>query len=283
MAKFKIILKQFIAKRISFFVNIREKLLSLYISAIESLKNLTKRHGTRIFILLEIGVMSARLLLKEKTNCLEDQEILQNFIEWFGIIYALVLTIIVDQCRNKYNKLNHQLDREADALALLFQTGEMFPIGIWRVALLESIKSYATAICELKTKDQRNAGKAYEKMKTIHECIIGLTDSTKKIDSCIKSELLHEYNEAYDARGDRFDLINQRLPGHVWIILGFVSLLWLWGFLLLDIHSTLFRNYILGATTLSISYLFYLARDLDNPYGGQFVPNFNSFEQNFLK
>jgi hypothetical protein len=87
-----------------------------------------------------------------------------------------------------------------------------------------------------------------------------------------------ENDEIFDARGDRFDLFEQRLPHHVWIIFVVVSVVWIWGFLWLKFDSDIFEVYVLGATILSVSYLFYLAHDLDDITQGIWKVKFASFE-----
>lgn len=206
----------------------------------------------------------------------KDQNLLQNFIEWYAVVYTLVLSVIVGQGWAKYNRINNEIDREADSLVLLVQTGRMFRDQDLSQALYLAVKRYVMSLRLLQSKDNRTANQTHEKMKEIRERVIFLIKSEP--DECLKSELLHQYNEAYDARGDRFDLIEQKLPPHTWIIFVVASLIWLWGFLWLDFDLDSFKFYILGATILAISYLFYLARDLDDPTTGSWKMKFSSFE-----
>jgi hypothetical protein len=206
-----------------------------------------------------------------------DQSLLQNFIEWYAVIYTLVLSVVVGQAWKKYNDINSEIDREADALVLLVQTGRMFQDEIFSPALFFAVKRYVACVTLLQANDHRVEGESHEKMKAVRKCVELLIQSHNAEDS-LKSELLHQFNEAFDARGDRFDLLEQKLPNHVWIIFVLASLLWLWGFFWLEFDSIIFKFYVLGASVLSISYLFYLARDLDDPAKGAWKMEFTSFE-----
>jgi hypothetical protein len=115
-------------------------------------------------------------------------------------------------------------------------------------------------------------------MLDVHEFVVLLIKSQDE--ESLKSELIHQYNEAYDARVNRFDLLEQKLPNHTWIIFIIVTLIWLWGFLWLKFDSIWFNYHILGATILLISYLFYLARNLDDLTKGGWKMKFSSFETN---
>ncbi len=244
-------------------------------------KNLLSKIGIEIvFIFLIFLITWIRSLINEKLST-SDQNLLQNFIEWFAVFYTLVLSVIVGQGWNKYNKINNEIDREADSLTLLMQTGRMFENIKLREALVLAVERYAKSVLLLKSDDSRIDGQSFEYMRAIREFVVLLIKSDAE--ECLKSELLHQYNEAYDARGDRFDLIEGKLPNHTWFIFLTASLIWLWGFLWLEFNSPYFAIYILGSTAITIIYLLYLARSLNDPIKGLWKLKFASFENHLLK
>jgi len=245
----------------------------------------------------------------------EDQALLQNFIEWYAVFYTLALTLIISQAWSKYNNINTAIDREADALALLVQTARMCKdsrtVSLSQ-GLVDVVIDYANSVRRLRHKDQRTEKKPFLqklrgyfikvknkvrskdqskvekvspkagenlflKMKKLRDSVILIIESAT-IAECLKSELIRQYNEAYDARGDRFDLIEQKLSFHVWTIFIMFSLAWLWGFFWLEFKAEPFKSYILGCTIFSITFLFYLARDLDDPTSGFWMMNFEPFD-----
>jgi hypothetical protein len=84
-----------------------------------------------------------------------DQGLLQNFIEWYAVVYTLVLSVIVGQGWRKYNKINNEIDREADSLILLVQTGRMFNNENFSQALFLAVKRYVKCVLWLQSNDSR--------------------------------------------------------------------------------------------------------------------------------
>lgn len=242
----------------------------------------------RIFYeILLIGLIIVLFIINKQfpvPEIVDDQSVLQNYIEWFGIIYTFVLTLIVGQTWKKYNQIMNELDREADALDLLYQICAMFENKKLGKTLILAIENYAQAMTGLNFNDKRLEGEAHEKLKDISECVLRLIQISKDDDECLKSQLLHQFNEVYDSRGDRFDIIESKLPIHIWILLIIISLIWINGFLWLKFNSYILENYILGSIMFSISFLFYLARDLDDPNNGWWKMKFESFDNHsFLR
>ncbi|MGH7595916.1 MAG: DUF4239 domain-containing protein [bacterium] len=211
----------------------------------------------------------------------QDQDLLRSFIEWYAVFYTLALSLIVSQAWRKYNRINSTIDREADALTLLVQTGRLFGNNDLSTQLMITVEGYVNCIRKLRAKDYRTNLVTLQKIRKIRECVGNLITSDKVHDS-LKSELIHQYNEVYDARGDRFDLLEQKIPFHIWLIFILFSFAWLWGFFWLIFKYAYLSDYILGCTTLSITYLFHLARDLDDPTSGFWRIKFGSFDSRLL-
>ncbi|MGH7493906.1 MAG: DUF4239 domain-containing protein [bacterium] len=208
-----------------------------------------------------------------------DQEILQNYIEWFSVFYTLVLSFIISQGWRRYQRINSEIDREADALILLLRTSEMcnrnnkkLKDELTRIVLL-----YVKNVKLARGNDRRSDSVSAELMKQIH---VRVKQIVKKeaVPECVKSQLLYHYCEAYDARGDRFDMAAQRLPKIVWLLMILVSLTWLWGFVWLDVKSPGLKIYMSVGVLGVVSFLYFIARDLDNLSIGYFKVNFSPFE-----
>jgi len=112
-------------------------------------------------------------------------------------------------------------------------------------------------------------------MKQIHVRIRRIVEE-KRIPDSVKSQLLHHYCEAYDARGDRFDIIGQPLPWFVWPLLIIVSLTWLWGFVWLTVGTQALKIYMSVGVLGLVSLLYSIARGLDSLRS--FRPRFAPFE-----
>lgn len=227
-------------------------------------------------VLIYLTAQLSQACLKQALS-VQALNLLQNFVEWYAVFYTLALSLIVGQAWRKYNRINSMIDREADALTLIVQTGRLFGDNHLSTQLRVAVESYVNSVRTLRVKDYRTNFTSLHKMRTIRERIGELIKSSQVPDS-LKSELIHQFNEAYDARGDRFDLLEQKIPFHIWVVLALFSLAWLWGFFWLDFESPTLSNYVLGCTTFSITYLFSLARDLDDPTYGFWRVKFESFD-----
>ena len=250
------------------------------------IKGFLKSFGLELFrAMRDVGVFLAAAYVLLRTNeyfrtplSELDLALLQNFIEWYAVFYTVALSIIVGQAWTKYNRVNSEIDREADALTLMVQTSRMGTDHGLSARLVHVVTQYVNNVREVLAMDERDESPSEEKMKQIRDGIEQLVLSEQTPES-IKSELLKHYNDAFDARGDRFDLLGRKLQFYMWFVFIAFSMLWLWSFFCLEIESAALRNYILGCTVFSACFLYYLARDLDDPKRGFWRMNFNSFEQ----
>jgi hypothetical protein len=242
------------------------------------------------FLIILYGMIQVNIRFFEKPQL--DQNLLQNFIEWYAIFYALALTVIIGEAWNRLNKINSEIDREADALKLLLQTGKMFPSKDLFGPLFQAVYAYADCVLKYKFQDHRSQTLSHKLLQSIRNCVDQMIqggdsqEGNVKEDNpqeFLKAELLRQYCEFYDARGDRFDLIEQRMPPHIWFVLGTFSLVWLWGFVWLEFHEESLKTYVIGCTTSSIGYLFYVARALNDPTKGAWKLTFKPFKENLFE
>ncbi len=145
--------------------------------------------------------------------------------------------------------------------------------------LIRAIKIYVNFARNPRNKDKRALLEASKKTDGIHDCICQIVIENEA-DESVKSELLRHYADFHDARNDRFDLIEQRLPLRVWMLLGVFSLAWLWGFFWLQFNSESLLVYITSCTIFSVTILFGYALDMNNPFAGFWRMNLSPFKDN---
>ena len=253
---------------------------------VELTKLIVKKVGLEIYrAVRDIGLFSLAVFVLLKVNHQvhqplgdSDAALLQNFIEWYAIFYTLALSIIVGQAWTKYNRVNFEIDREADSLSLLVQTTRMGTDRILSARLVHIVTQYVNCVRESRAADRRTDSTSEVRLKEIRDGVEQLVVNENTQES-VKAELLKHYNDVYDARGDRFDQLGRKLPFYMWSIFVIFSMLWLWGFFCLDFQADELRYYVLGCTVFSACFLYYLARDLDDPERGFWRMNFDSFEQ----
>jgi hypothetical protein len=234
--------------------------------------------------MLGLMMTGGKLLGIHKPEGKDDQNLLQNYIEWYVVFFTLILSFIIGQGWRRLGKVNSEIDREVDALSLLVRTSEMLrkEYKEFTETLTRTIILYIDSVKSVTIEDERNVGRAATLMKEIHECVKDIVKQ-KRIPDSIKQELLRHYCEAYDARGDRFDVVKQKLPIIVWFILVGVSFIWLWGFVWLEFQSSELNFYISVSTLGSVSLLFFIAWQLDDVRKGRFKMDFSPFDNKIVE
>lgn len=228
--------------------------------------------------MLGLMMTGGKTLGIHKPDGKDDQNLLQNYIEWYVVFFTLILSFIIGQGWRRLGKVNSEIDRETDALSLLVRTSEMLRKEHKELTetLTRAVILYIDSVKSVTVDDDRNVGKTAKLMKEIHECVKDIVKQ-KRIPDSIKQELLRHYCDAYDARGDRFDVVKQKLPIIAWFILIGVSFIWLWGFVWLEFQSPELNLYISVSTLGSVSLLFFIAWQLDDVRRGRFKMDFSPF------
>ena len=179
------------------------------------------------FIVLLYGIGKLSALTPSLPT--DHQDVLRGFIEWYAVFYALALSVILAEAWRRHSQINSDIDREADALKQMLQAGKLFPDTKIYNRLVLKVFAYANTVLEFQFKDKRTKTKSYRRLKSTRNSVdkmIGGSSNTRKesVQEFLKADLLRHYCDACDARGDRFDQIDQRLPNYIWFLLGLFSL-----------------------------------------------------------
>lgn len=212
-----------------------------------------------------------------------DATIIGSFIEWFGVLYGVMLALVVIEVWQHYSLINNEVDREADALTLLVKTARYLDDQNAVAELTRRVHDYAEAVL------RENSGNARPHqadtntqpdtdttLNAIHAQVGAIVRANDHRDLLV-AEMLHQFNDAFDARGDRLSYIRERLPKTLWLIVVFTSVVWLLGFFGLRIDSTNLALTMCGVTTFTISALLFIVADLNNPETGTWHTTFESF------
>ncbi|MFQ5631808.1 MAG: hypothetical protein ACE5I1_23795, partial [bacterium] len=181
-----------------------------------------------------------------------DSQIIGNFIEWFGVLYGVMLALVVVEVWRRYNLINNEVDREADALVLLLKTARYLGNSPAVVQLAHKTKAYAESVLELGVKDTQADGVANDCMDAIHD-ELGAILKTNKAPGALIPEMMRYLNEAYDLRGDRLTHVRERMPKELWFMVIFTSLVWIIGFFGLKIENDYLAITMCSVATFTVS------------------------------
>jgi hypothetical protein len=225
----------------------------------------------------------------------------QNFIEWFGVPYALVLAAVLVNAWQQFETVERDFDKEADALATLFETSLLLDDRDGRLrqvtGLKAQIKEQIVKYVEHVSKNYRDEPfkkplrKEGDRILTAIRLLIPQVIQLRQ--ELLARELLRLLNEAQDLRGDRIAESKQRIKKQLSMLSLIASIVWLFPFYALhfriaDFPPTLLDrlNYVMavllgpglivGVTFVVVSMLF-IIRDLNDPFTGSWALELDSW------
>lgn len=279
-------------------------------------------HPFLIGLLFSLYVVVIRYYIFPKYQgiLLADNQLIQSFIEWFGVAYGLFIALVLVTVWSQYDTVEREFDREADAIFMLYQAVKQVgpqryndvaeekslysilkgkinkkhtksPVDKEKDAsrvlelketIIVRIKDYITHVInnylhEWRNRLMRDQGDLIleEIRNTIGELIH--TDEREPI----TSELIKEFNEVVDLRGDRITHSKQRIPKPVWSISLASSILWLIPFYGLNFSVDAIAVTLVGGVTAIVVAILVIIKDLDDPFDGTWRIDANEWE--FLK
>jgi hypothetical protein len=217
---------------------------------------------------------------------------ISNFIEWFGVLYGILLPLILVKAWEQLDTIDRQFDREADSVKILYkdlsylsdQRGNLGIVSNKSIKLLHKyvnhvIEHHKDEIKQSKNNNGRKDGdKILENIRGEFKGLIYLDTKQAALSTIIVSELFERLNELTDNRGDRISHASQRLFENLRTIALIASIIFLipfyfagpvyfstsFGppyFYLLDIALVL-------AVTFLVIYIYMIIEDLDDPFTG---------------
>lgn len=237
-----------------------------------------KKTISAIAIVLSVSLFVVIFLLTRKEIFTdEDASIIGNFIEWFGVLYGVLLALVVVEVWQKQSLVNNEIDREADALVLLLKTMRFLDDNNKIEEVTKRIAEYTDIIFKFKNTYDFETSEASDKLDEIHKEV----GSILKSDRCplpLSIQIMYHINDAIDTRGDWIAHAKDRMPKTLRILIFFTSIFWVLGFFGLNIKSDTLALMLCGAATFTVLSILFIIIDLDDPKGGVWGAKFDSFE-----
>lgn len=228
---------------------------------------------------------------------------ISNFIEWFGVLYGILLPLILVRVWEQLDDIDREFDREADAVMILYEDtiflrgkNEKFKKSIdalLRRYVEHVIKNYPH---EIKSPDNgmnpsATGGKTGNKtIESDEQRLMGddiLKQIRRQFQSLITSnprwtkeeeflipELINRLNEIVDIRGDRIAIASQRLFDTLRLIALITSVIFILPFYFVSFSFTsangLLDNILVVGVTLVVVFLYLIIEDFDAPFTGTY-------------
>ncbi|MBL8104949.1 MAG: DUF4239 domain-containing protein [Anaerolineales bacterium] len=209
-----------------------------------------------------------------------------NFIEWFGVLYGILLPLILVRVWEQLDDIDREFDREADAVRILYEdlsylkeegsaTGQNISL-LLKSYVEHVIKNYPK---EIKTQEslvrsttpERTAGD--EILIEIREQFRQLMHSNmmnNKLLEFLVPELFERLKEITDIRGDRISLASQRLFDSLRIVALITSILFVipFYFAVFTSKTGVLDIILIIGVTLLVIFIYMIIEDLDEPFHG---------------
>ena len=237
-----------------------------------------------IGVFFSLYAVFVRLYLYPRYSFLlaEDLNLIQNFIEWFGVAYGLLVALVLVNVWSNFDVLEKEFDREADAILMLFQAvnkiKETPKTRKIKQHIINSIKDYVSHINESYLVEHIKP-----KIKDVGDYILEKTQNgiahvgEKEI---IDFELYRMLNDVIDIRSNRISLSKKRMPKPIWGVSLAASILWLIPFYALNFRNDWVAIILGGGVTAIVVAILVVIRDLDDPFTGTW--RINNTEWAFL-
>ncbi len=225
-----------------------------------------------------LSAIPVYFLLNLKPAELNYQNI-QNFIEWFGVPYGLLLALVLVNVWTQFDATDRAFDQEADDVLKVYDT--------FLLVLDESVKRRACRLLYVYAWHvKHHYYNEYEarRKKTIGDLILSRIRTSitvlirSRADKELAIELLRLINELIDARGDRLAHSKQRVPVPVKVLSLLTSIIWLIPFFLLAFGSLGLGALFVGGVTLVVVAILLIILDLDDPIGGTWDVNVDAWD-----
>lgn len=214
-----------------------------------------------------------------------DQTNIAAFIEWFGVPYGLILALVLVNVWTQFDAADRAFDREADSVLTLHNTLLLISSKSLKIEFGEKLKSYVKLVRRFYFENQENTKTINYQPEVTEESLlkdirnmIGQLLHDEK-DHGLALELLRLINWLVDNRGDRVSRARQRLPLPIRYLSFVASIAWIVPFYSLEFSRREVGAFFISVVTIVVVSILLIIVDLDNPIGGAWGVQLDSWEE----
>lgn len=202
-----------------------------------------------------------------------------NFIEWFGVLYSILLPLILVRVWEQLDDIDREFDREADEIRIFFEDLSFFRgmdsvieqnlSRLLREYVRHVIKKYPRETKEYKEERRIGDEILIKIRKQFSELISPKMMASKDTEFLVK-ELFQRLNEIVDIRGDRIGFASQRLFETFRLVALIASIVFIVPFYIIGFttYTSFLDNVLIAGVTLLVIFVYLIIEDFDEPFGG---------------
>jgi hypothetical protein len=224
-----------------------------------------------------LGAMAVAVTLKAAAYALYPTELLHAEVHGIGAylavvggLYSITVAFLIYVVWGQFNQVQSGLTYEASALEDLCRVAGFLSERASTRRIRETASQYLKstsgdephrlAVGEVSHLAEQHFG-------DLCQTIRGAEVKTEK-DGVIYGELLHGLRRVLDMREQRLSVSATRVPGTLWHLILFASIVLFGGFLALGLRSFGLSLAVVAAVAGTIVFLLSVIRDMDNPFRG---------------
>lgn len=201
-----------------------------------------------------------------------------NFIEWFGVLYGILLPLILLRVWLQLDSIDREFDKEAEAIKLLYEDihylhGKYAFIGVKMASLLRMYVVHVINNHVIETYGSDSARLAgdeiLEKIRELYRVLISSESMPRQMET-ITLFMHDKIIGIVKVRGDRIALASQRLFQSLRMIALITSVLFIVPFYFVGLTpvSSILDNMLVIGVTLLVIFIYQVIEDFDEPFAG---------------
>lgn len=202
-----------------------------------------------------------------------DRDVLGNYLQLIGGIYAVVIGFVIFVVWNQYNEGTRAIEQEAGRLAALARLSAFLHDNAHGKLIRERIGEYTRSIL--------SAPGTHHDLQPWRGLVraIRSTPADNAREAVVYGDFLEQLDRLTTLRNERHSILRARIPWILWDMLVFATIVTLLPFCVLSVESSLVDSLIVGSTAGSLAFLLLVVHDLDDPFVGVFNLSFEPFER----
>ncbi|KKU45977.1 MAG: hypothetical protein UX65_C0013G0007 [Parcubacteria group bacterium GW2011_GWB1_46_8] len=234
-----------------------------------------------LFAMLVIALSFGARVFFNTPVYLSDIGGLGAFLTVFGTLYGILIAFVVFEVWGQYNKAAGLINLEAQALERLYRLTLYFRDAELARRMKEAIFGYANKVIEEKFQTLGSGGRNKENSVLFRKISLVIRDIRfdDDHDQVVFSQILDHYGHLGEIRTERVKQSLERLPTLLKTFIYASSGLALFSFVVMPFASFFYHALAIGVLGFTLTMVFQLIEDLDNPFVGHWNVTPEPFER----
>lgn len=186
------------------------------------------------------------------------------FVSTFGVFYAVLISFFVVHIWSKYNSISSQMGQEVNSLRNVFLLTRQLPGISEKNTFSKSLARYLETVVQTLWQKEVNTGAIHEKFLSLLEYFNQIIPANKT-DIVILDNIVAELRVSSSAQANLINLISEKTPKILWILLIILSTVLVGSFIFLGFKNQLLATILISLVSAVTGLVVALIFDIDTP------------------